>query len=420
MQPGLFGERFYGMTTFISVGLFVGAAICLTYVIGSRYIKGNRYHWISVCILYVFTSVQCMPDGNEGLYWHAGGANYTWGYAFLLFLTACVLFLYKEGSKKKWLQMALACILAVLVGGGNYITALQGCIWLVLLDIVMLYNDTHVKKDSYGKILKKNASVIIPTLTIIIAFLASVLAPGNQVRMGMSKGMEPAEAVLESFRYTLTMPLEDWLHWPVWILLAMSVPFMWNIIKTQSFTFPCPGIVILLGYCLTAAGFTPSLYAQGMVQAGRLQDTVYYILILMLYVSVFYVTGWLYHKKKKQQRQKNSVQEKQELSVLAKECILVLFLVWGVGSVFHMTYSTELYVGTDAAYAIVSGQAESYRQENEKRVELLESTEENVILPKFTNAPELLQFEDISPNPGEWLNTAMAEYYGKESVKREE
>lgn len=421
LQPGLFGERFYGVTTFISVGLFVCAGAYLIYVIGSKYIKGSRYSWISICVLYLFTSIQCMPDGNEGLYWHAGGANYTWAFAFLLLLTACVLSLYKEKSKrKKAVQVILSCILAVLVGGGNYITALQGCVWLVLMDAAMVFADKQKTSDTYGKVLKKNVVVILPTFVIMFAFLASVLAPGNKVRMGMSAGMSPAKAILESFKYALTMPLEEWLGWPVWILLAMSTSFMWNIVKKQNFKFSYPGIVVCLGYCLTAAGFTPSLYAQGRMQAGRLHDTVYFVLILMLYVVMFYTIGWIYQKKYKRNYSKKKKEEKQELFVASKGCVLVLFLIWIVGSVLHMGITTEIYVGTDAAYALISGQAESYRQENEKRLELLESTEKNVVLPKFTNAPKLLQFDDISPNPGEWLNTAMAEYYGKESVQREE
>ena len=416
LQPGLFGEQFYGVTTVISVGLFIIAGIYLTYVIGSRYIKGNKYSWISVCVLYLFTSIQCMPDGNEGLYWHAGAANYTWAFAFLLLLTASVLSMHEEENKgKKCCKLVLACLLAVLVGGGNYITALQGCIWLTLLDAVMLAIDRCRNKKSYEVILKRHVSVIVPTIVLIVAFGVSVLAPGNKVRMGMSAGMNPIKAILESFRYASVMPLTEWFGWQTCILLVLAVPFMWNIVKTQSYQFPYPGIVVLAGYCFTAAGFTPSLYAQGMMEAGRLHDTVYFIFIFLLYVVMFYITGWIYQKKCKQY-----FSHTQELDVVTKGCVLVFILIWILGSVFHMGISTEIYVGTSALYALVSGQAERYRQENERRIELLESEEENVMLPKFTNAPMLLQFEDISPNPEEWLNTAMAVYYEKESVQREE
>ena len=421
LQPGLFGEQFYGVTTVISIVLFVVAGGYLIYVIGSKYMKGNKYSWQCIGILYLFTSIQCMPDGNEGLYWHAGGANYTWAFAFLLLLTAYVLEIYKEENKtKKIRKLIAACIVAVLVGGGNYITALQGCVWLVLIDAIMLFAYKKKKSVTCEKKVKVNIGVIIPTLILIAAFLASVLAPGNNVRMGLSEGLSPVNAVIESFKYALTIPLNEWLDWQVCILLAIALPFMWNIVKQQEYKFAYPAVAVLLGYCLIAAGFTPSLYSQGMMQAGRLHDTVYFILILMLFIIIFYIMGWIYCKKYKQNDFNRQKKGKQELTVREKRYILSVLFIWGACSVLYMGINTEIYVGTQALYSLISGQAQTYRQENEKRLELLESTEEKVILPKFSEVPSLLQFDDISPNPEEWLNSAMAGYYGKESVQREE
>jgi len=300
LQPGLFGEQFYGITTVISVGLFTIAGAYLTYVISKKYIGGSGYSWISICALYLFVSIQCMPNGNEGLYWHAGGANYTWAFAFLLLVLTCVLSIYKEEkTQKKMVQLVLASLCAVLVGGGNYITALQGCIWLVFLDVIFVVVDKKRNVDTYAKALKKNVWVMIPTLILIVAFLISVIAPGNKVRMGMSSGISAIDAILASFQYALILPLEEWLGWQVWILLAVSIPFMWNIVKKQEFSFSYPMVVVLLGYCFIAAGFTPSLYAQGAFQAGRLHDTVYFITIIILHAVSFYLTGWIYHRKRR-------------------------------------------------------------------------------------------------------------------------
>ena len=284
----------------------------------------------------------------------------------------------------------------------------------------MIFADGQKKDSTYRRILKKNLSIFIPTFIIMAAFMVSILAPGNKVRMGLSIGMSPIKAIVESFKYALIMPAKDWLKWPVWILLAISVPFMWNIVKGQKFKFSYPGMIVLLGYCITSAGFTPCLYAQGSVQAGRLHDTIYFILILIMYIVLFYILGWIYQKKYNLKYPFKYEKEKRKLSVELKICIVGLVFVWIVGSVFHMGRNTDIYVGTQALYSLVSGQAQNYRQENEKRLKLLKSTEEKVILPKFTNTPSLLQFDDISPNPEEWLNTAMAVYYGKESVQREE
>ena len=86
LQPGLFGEQFYGVTTLIAVVLFVWGGFYLGSVLLEKYLKADKYIARCIVVLYLFTSIQCMPDGNEGLYWHAGVANYTWAFAFLLLL----------------------------------------------------------------------------------------------------------------------------------------------------------------------------------------------------------------------------------------------------------------------------------------------------------------------------------------------
>ena len=205
------------------------------------------------------------------------------------------------------------------------------------------------------------------------------------------------------------------MKWPILMSLMVAIPFMWNIVKKQKFSFAIPGGVILSGFCFVAAAFTPCLYAQGTIEAGRLQDTVFFILIFVMYGITFYTIGWFCQKK----YSKGNYMEPSELSYGAKKWVLGLFAVWVLGSLPYMKFDTGIYIGTDALYAIISGTAEEYRQVNENRLELLKGEEENVILPSFGEVPKLLQFNDISTEPKEWLNTAMAVYYKKESVQRE-
>ena len=80
----------------------------------------------------------------------------------------------------------------------------------------------------------------------------------------------------------------------------------------------------------------------------------------------------------------------------------------------------NIYVGTQAFDSIRTGQAESYRLENESRLALLYNEEiENVVFSGFSDPPQLLLFQDITYDEGDWLNRVMAEYYGKKSVKCE-
>ena len=413
LQFGIFGEQFYGMTTVIAVVLFVCGGCYLAHVIFEKYLNANKYMAGMIAVLYLFTSLQCMPDGNEGLYWHAGVVNYTWAFAFLLMLLGVILSAYKEENKrKKMLKGGLSCILAVLVGGGNYLTALQGSIWFVFLSFIVCALAVRSEKLPMIQALKKNLVVILPTVILLVSFAISVTAPGNKVRMSSASGMGVIDAVMLSFQYCLNVPVQQWMSWRVLALLIPTVLVMWHMAAGSRFSFAYPGIVALLGFCMVSAGFTPNLYAQGHVGGGRLADTIFFIWIFWLYAVVLYFVGWVRNLIGK-------TQVKQEgLSKRSKACLTVVFGVWVVGSCFQLTISDGIYVGTQAAGSIVTGQAATYKQENEARLKLLYDEEtENVEFTGFSNPPELLLFQDITYDANDWLNQVMAEYYGKESVK---
>lgn len=470
LQPGIFGERFYGMTTVITVLLLLLGGFSLGKTLGREYLKADWYTLGCIVLLYLFTTIHLMPNGNEGLFWHAGVANYTWGFAFLLLLLGEILSLQKEQKEaKRMVKLIKACVLAVLVGGGNYITALQGTLWLGMLTVFFCFADgrkasrdrmkiasadgrkasrdrlktafadekkadkdttkTRIRQSPIKLVLKKNWPVILCTLVVIAAFAASVLAPGNAVRMGMSEGMGPVEAILQSFVYSIRFPVKEWTRWPVIALLLVAIPLMWDIADRMQFGFSCPAAVVALAYCLVSAGFTPSLYAQGSVEAGRLQDTVYFLYILALYASAFYLVGWINRCYRKMQVEKAAVEEKHQTGKSTKETMgrkigkkltWILLACFILASGIHLSINRNLYIGTEAAVVLLSGQAKIYRQENEERLQLLkDSTVKDVAVKPFSDPPKLLLFQDISFDSGEWINTVVAEYYGKESVKVE-
>lgn len=416
LQLGIFGERYYGIITVLTIIFIVAGGFYLGHVIFDKYLEADKYLSRCIILLYLFVSIQCMPDGNEGFYWHAGVVNYTWAFAFLLLLLGLLLSVNVEkNSRKKAVKTVVACILAVCVGGGNFITALQGSIWLVLLTVVICGIKYYKNKITILETIRQNADVILPALVIFISFAASVLAPGNKVRIAAAEGFGAVKAVLVSFYYFLEDFFQKWMTWPVMIALALAIPFMWQIVKKTKYSFKYPWIVALFGFCLGSAGYTPSLYAQGSVDAGRLNNTVFLIWTVILFAVVFYITGWLHRISEVN----NQIEKEAQLSKRTKIYILGMAVFWLVSSGLTVMIDEDIYIGTLAGYSIISGQAQSYREENEQRLELLRSNEKNIVLPSFSNPPELLVFEDITGDPGEWLNQAMAEYYGKESVRRE-
>ena len=416
LQPGIFGEQFYGATTLIAVGLLVGGGAYLGYVLLEKYLKAEKYSARCIVILYLFTTIQCMPDGNEGLYWHAGACNYTWAFGFLLLLLALICSLYKEEKlKKKIGKEILACFFAICVGGGNYLTALQGSLGLVLFTFFLgMYFIFH-KKISFIKTCKKCMWAFLPTITILVSFAVSILAPGNTVRMSMSDGMNPVKAVFLSFYYFLDMPLKEWLTWPMVCLLAMAIPFMWHMAGKVNFSFPHAGAVALLAVGMISSAFTPNLYAQGQVGAGRLADTIYFIWIFWIYAVSIYVAGFLRKKLGKEEGKRTA-----GLSLAGKRYFAGMLCFFFLFSALTVKIEEETYLGTLATGALLSGQAQQFKQENEERLRILyQENVQEAVLPGFTDPPALLMFQDITRDEKDWLNQVMAIYYNKGSVRRE-
>lgn len=74
--------------------------------------------------------------------------------------------------------------------------------------------------------------------------------------------------------------------------------------------------------------------------------------------------------------------------------------------------------GLSAAYSMLTGEAQEYHAQMLEYAEICRSApDEDVVLPPLTAEPWVLTYLDITENPTDWKNTAMAEYYGNASVR---
>lgn len=80
--------------------------------------------------------------------------------------------------------------MAIVIGGGNYTTALATAVLTAVALIALIY------KKSPAKIY---CGIIL--LFLLIAFAVNVLAPGNQIRQEMVTSMSPVKAVISSLFY---------------------------------------------------------------------------------------------------------------------------------------------------------------------------------------------------------------------------
>lgn len=454
VSPATFGEAWYALTpAVILLALHVGVAVFF-YALMEKAFGMNRYVRRCMTVLALFLMVQRMPEGSlrvEAFYWYSGAGNYTLTFsAGLLYLAFYVLSVCGVRNKNRSLFLVLACIMGFLAGGGNYLSALSFAVVSVLFAIYLVKMKTRQGENSrMGRLCAIGR--LLPAAFYLCGFAVSCLSPGNRIRGGEAEGYGALKSILLSLYYTLSYPLNQWMNWAVLLILALAGVIFWmgfsesggsgasagasgaaasekpeekgrgaaasetgSGAQAVQLRFEAPFPAAVLAYGIVSCVVTPALYAQGNMDAGRIQSTFWLHAVLVLLLLEWYLVGGLYRRFSKEQ------------NVSAASClrngaggfvraILLFFLVF---SLLAVKGNPDFYTGTSAVSELLDGSAAQYGRENEARLRILNNPrEQDAVLPRYTVQPNLLYFEDVSEDPGDWINQKMSEYYGKNSIR---
>lgn len=451
VSPATFGEAWYALTpAVILLALHVGVAVFF-YVLMEKALGMNRYARRCMTVLALFLMVQRMPEGSlrvEAFYWYSGAGNYTLTFsAGLLYLAFYVLSVCGVRRKNRSLFLVLACIMGFLAGGGNYLSALSFAVVSVLFAVYLVKMKTRQGENSRMGRLYVIGS-LLPTAFYLCGFAVSCLSPGNRIRGGEAEGYGALKSILLSLYYTLSYPLNQWMNWAVLLILALAGVIFWmgfaeiafsganakaggaaapekagNGAQAVQLGFTAPFPAAVLAYGIVSCVVTPALYAQGNMDAGRIQSTFWLHAVLVLLLLEWYLVGGLYRRFSKEQNASavSCLQDASAASCLRNgaggfvRAILLFFIVF---SLLAVKGNPDFYTGTSAVSELLDGSAAQYGRENEERLRILRNPrEQDAVLPRYTVQPNLLYFEDVSEDPDDWINQKMSEYYGKNSIR---
>jgi len=343
--------------------------------------------------------IMLIYSAQQGFYWYDGGAFYVALSSFAMLLVSALIKLLT--SEKRWtviLWMCLSMLCSVAVGGGNYITSLQG-----LLMVFSFLGWVFWKKRNV-------ALRFLPVAAVYLgAFAMTVLAPGNSIRGEhyVGWGKTPFQAILASFS-------EGWRNFPEltgWRTLAVLVllaPVMWQIVKHTEFQFRYPLLVVLWSVCMYASGYTPGMYALGRVVLDRMLCTIKITLQLMLLLDEIYLLGWVWQKCKRKDEK-----------VRQGGAYWWFYPLMGIIMLFIFSNESNQagnYSAYGAYYYIHTGEAYNFHQEYLARLEVLKSDETSVVLEPYHWRPWFLCAGELSDNPEADQNRAIARWYKKSSV----
>lgn len=406
VPPSTFGERFYVLTTWIMLGMLSFSTIYLLHAIFTKVLKGDKYVSLSISVIALFITVQCMVGRVEAFYWYSGAANYIFVHSMSLFYYGLLIgYIYDKGKKRIW-DLAAATFLGFFTGGGNQMTALNVAV-VLLVAIGFL---------CFLKKWKEYMALLLPIGTFYFGFILNVAAPGNWVRASGASGMNPLKAVLVSFYYCLEYCMSEWSGWPIAIMVIALIPLFWNLTKRTEFQFKYPLVVVFFGYCLVSAMMTPPLFAVGNIGAGRLKALAFTMYILVLTMCVGYVTGWV----RKTIENLTDLTAFEQFSSSQILCLLGCVIFLGLGSIITIIPDPHYYTFSSALTDIFNGNAESYGNALAERIEVYKSGDTTVEVEALPSQPELLYFSDIKSDAEDWENRGLCRFYGLESVKVKE
>lgn len=403
IPPNVFGERFYAVTVWIMLGMLSFSTVYLLHNIFVKVFRADKYVSHCVSMIMLFVTVQCMVGRVEAFYWYSGAVNYMFVHGMSLFFYGLLIAAVYDKGKKRTAELTAAAVLGFFTGGGNQLTALNAAI--VLLVVVGFV--------SYHKKWKKYRVFAIPISLFFLGFLMNVAAPGNWVRSEGVGGMNPIKAVLISFYYCLLLCLDQWMRWPIALMVILLIPLFWHMVKKTAFAFRYPLIVVVFGYCVVSAMLTPPLFAVGSIEAARLQALTFTMFLLVLTLCVGYVTGWA---EKKLEEKRQTGEESSCFTGSEIWWLLGCMMLFTAASLIISVPEPQYFTSASALKDLISGDAKAYGDSLGKRVDIYNSKEKDVAVEPLPVRPALLYFSDIEEDPRNWKNKGICRYYGIDSV----
>lgn len=386
LQPSVFGECWYPLGTMLILSsLFIGI-FSLVRTLNQEFLQLRKSH-IFLVFLTLFTfSIQLVPFPRQSYYWFNGSAFYTLFFVLSLMLWSMVWRLPKMQSKSLvFFGTTLSCLLAFLVGGGNYVSALQS--------VLVLGNLTFYQIVKKGKNILPMALIL---MVLLCALTISILAPGNGLRQ---KEIPIHPSLLKATMMALyhsSIYVFKWTNLYVLGMLTFLLPFIAQTLANHSFSYKKPWLLPMGSFLLFSAGFAPSLYGMGNLPE-RVLNINFLLFVLLATINAFYFTGWYFQKHKP-----------------AKPANYLF-----VGSLLLLAAFVQNpdIAAKEAVQSLASGQIQKYDAEANQRLKPFQDKSiRTVVVEPFTVQPSLLYIQDFDREPTNWKNESAAAFYGKDEV----
>lgn len=412
LQPGVFGC--YWVTPLLLLGSLVASTCLLMHMLMRRVLRAPRREYVFVATVFVLITTQFVYSPYDAFYWYNGGMYYTLFYSLSLLLASLLLAYPRCGSKTGKVFIAAATfIICIVTGGGNFVSGFATA--TVLSTAIALYTISHRRLPTFST---------VALLVFCAAFALSAFAPGNAFREADERMAHPeftpsillgiATSILRCGTFTLRMAAG---MMPLAFLVLL--PAVWRTARRSPFAFAHPWLCIIITFALYCSVFFPHCYATDYVGPNRVRNVYSYALFWLILINMFYLSGTVARRQGSIGRAAESISRKTE-GIVATIRATVCRHRWTYVSLPAAVLLLATLLppsATSRNLALLGGTIQQNDREMNERERLLEqSVADTVILQPLGVALPSDAHADAKPAPGDWVNDAMARYYGKRCV----
>ena len=411
LQPALFGESLYWLTTAILLTFFL---FSLWTFLREALVRGlgadKTAFWMAFsCVGFVM--VQFVPDMSEAFFWFNGGVAYTLLWSVMLLRLALWLSLRRQTRPAALIPRYIGLLLlTVVLGGGKYSTLLFAC----LADAALLAEGfIHKRRTRW-------AELILTTL-LCACFLFSASAPGNAVRAAtLGATLGAPKTILQAVYFGLALA-GHWFSLPlvaVWALVAWQLA---EALRGSPFKFNHPLWITLLCVGLFCAQLAPTIFTGNYIGDGRALNTYFYTFVLMSCALGLYWEGWLLRRMDGKPRVPaigTGARSGLKLGAFLLAAALVV-----VGCVSYHPEGAETYgvfnmAGGSALQSLMNGEAAQYdAQMDERDAAMNDKSQPDVSLKPVEGIPSAFMGDALTTDGSiDYVLSLYAEYYNKQSV----
>ena len=415
LQPGLFGEGHYWITTFLLLSSLLASTWFFVQLILRKALGASRSVTLAAWCCLAFLLVQFTPAPDEAFYWYNGGVGYTLMWCLLLLSSTLWLRFHRLDSRAGLGRNAalylLLLLLLALSGGGGYSLLLFFSVGFLLFTGYAFLRK-HPKKWAH----------LFALLLFLSCFAFNMAAPGNAVRAKtLHGGLSAPMAVAQSLYFGFAL-IGHWFTLPILALLVLLAALLLPALRISRFSFARPGWVTLLCGCLFCTQLTATLFTGNYLGGGRALNIYYNTYVLMMGFLAIYWAGWVQRKGwggifRDTGTHAQASPERIKGPVLAAAALLLLWGCLSYRPEGAESYGPQNMTAGSAALSLLRGEAADYdRQMRERHGVLNDPAQPDAVLRPAAVIPKVFVRDILHSDSQEYVRHLYAEYYGKASV----